>query len=224
MSFLKGMFGSKDKQVRVLTHPQDLQTGDLVRFKLYAPQPLPGQLFEVKSINTYDYQSSSETEFVLRSPTNDTAFLTVAETDSGLSVQLSRRITREIVGQLFDLNEFANIFDVAPDQAGVSIKRQLNPDENASALADLSGWTANQYTRNEYAVRGYFYEGDYREKPIPSEPGDELDYFGLVSDDENFAVSIEVYDGSDEVSLIVLTDENIIEEMWPAEQTLEMTH
>ncbi|MDH5219150.1 MAG: hypothetical protein OEX19_15710, partial [Gammaproteobacteria bacterium] len=101
MGFFKGMFGSKDEAVRVLKHPQDLQIGDLVRFKLYAPKPLPGQLFELKSINTYDYKSSTETEFVLRSPSNDTVFLTISENDSGTSVQISRRITRDIVEQIF---------------------------------------------------------------------------------------------------------------------------
>ena len=53
MSFFKGMFGKKEEAQRVLNHPRDLQKGDLVRFKLYAPKPLPGQLFEVTGINTY---------------------------------------------------------------------------------------------------------------------------------------------------------------------------
>lgn len=224
MGFLKGIFASKDKVARVLKHPQDLQIGDLVRFKLYAPKPLPGQLFELKSINTYDYNSSTETEFVLRSPSNDTVFLTISENDSGTSVQISRRITRDIVEKIFDLGEFARVFDIPPDEGAVRIKRQINPDEDDSPLNELSGWTAAQYTRSEFSVGGYFYEGDYRKTAIPSNPGDDLNYYGLSSDNEDFAVSIEVYDDSDEVSLIVLTDESIIEEMWPSEQASEQAN
>jgi len=214
---LSSLFGKKKSEKRVLNHPRDLQAGDLVKFKLFAPDPLNSGMFEVAGINTYDYKTEKETEFVLKNATGTILFMTVDVDDQETSIQFSRKITRQDVSRLFSLDEFAQIFDVTPDEGQVTLKRQEHDD------ATFNSWTAPSYVRTEYSSRGYYYEGDYRQGVTPSNEDNEFDLYVLTSDDEKYAVSIEVYDDGDEVSLSLIDDGGLIEEMWPKEAADDQT-
>lgn len=217
-SFFKKMFGSTSSDTpaqRQLNHPRDLNVGDMVKFKLYAPPLIAGQSFKVESVNTYDYKGGSETEFTLRGAISQSFFMTVENTDEGADVRLSLKIKRNVVEQLFNLDQFAEIFD--NQQGPVHIERTVNPDEASHQLSELSGWTAPKYHREVFAMRGYFHEGDYRDKNVPNDTDrcEELDYYCIVSDDETRAVEIEVFDDDEDVMLTIISDDNIIEELWP---------
>jgi hypothetical protein len=169
----------------------------------------------VEDVNTYDYKSGAETEFTLRGATPQTVFMTVGNTDEGTEVRLSLKQPRNVVEQLFNLEQFAQIFD--NEQGPVDIERQTNPDEPNHQLSELAGWTASVYHREAFATRGYFHKGDYRNRTVPTHSDDceELDYYGLISDDEQHAVEIEIYDDDEDVLLSLITDESIMEELWP---------
>lgn len=216
--FFKNLFGSNDTESppqRQLNHPRDLNVGDLVKFKLYAPPLIAGHTFKVNAVNTYDYKSGLETEFTLQGSVSQAVFMTIENTDEGSEVRLSVKQPRNIIEKLFDLDQFADIFD--NESGPVSIERQTNPDDPGHALDDLQGWTAPVYHRQTFAARGYYHNGDYRNGTIPqdSDNCEELDYYGLLSDDEKHEVEIEIFDDDEDVLLTLVSDESIIEELWP---------
>ena len=220
MSFLKSMFGGGDEKAppRQLEHPRDLDVGDLVKFKLYAPPLIQNDMFKVEEVNTLHYAGDNkEIEFVLRdSASEHTIFMFVEESEDGLELRLSVKLTRDIWEELFGADELSPVVD---DERGhVVVKRLIDPDTTEGPLAFLSGWTAPEYIRESFAVRGYYHTGDYRNKPLPdtTDNCEELDYYGLESKDENYALEVEVYDSDTDVLVTMITDVSLIEEMWPA--------
>ena len=187
----------------------------MVKFKLYAPPLIKSQTFKIESINTYDYNSSSDTEFVLQGSNRTPVFMSIETDQISSELRLSVKLTRNIVKQLFDLDEFAEIFD--NEQGPVVVHRIIDTDAVGSKLQKYAGWTAPLYYRQAFAVKGYYHKGDYRNKEIPQSKNncDEFDYYCLVSNDEFHAVEIEVYDDGEEVMLTYVTDDQIIEELWP---------
>lgn len=216
--FFKNLFGADSKDAsstRKLNHPRELAVGDLVKFKIYAPALIAGQTFKVEAIGTYDYKSGTETEFTLRGSISQTLFMTVENTDEGSDIRLSLAQPRKVIQQLFNLDQFAEIFD--NEQGPVRIDRIVNPDDTGHDLGELCGWTAPSYHRQTFGLRGYFHEGDFRNRTVPNDTDqcEELDYYCLLSDDERHAVEIEVYDDDEDVFLTLITDLDVIEELWP---------
>lgn len=214
--FLKSLFGNKKEAdvVRHLTHPKQLAKGDLVKFKLFTPAPLAGESFTIDEVNTYDFQSGNETEFVLRGSGKQTLFMTVDESDDEVELRISVKMPRTVVEQLFNLDQFSEIFDA---EEPVRLKRTGDPSSFDQQWSWLTNWTADFYTQNAKSVRGYFHKGDYRQQTLPNsaDDADELDYYSLISDDEKRYIEIEVYDGDTDVMVTRLLEENDIEEMWP---------
>ncbi len=214
-SFIKSLFGGKkDKSpARHLTHPRELACGDIVKFKLFTPAPLANENYTIAEVNTYDYKSGNETELVLRGAGNQTVFMSVDESDDEVELRLSIKLPRNVVEQLFDLEQFSVIFD--DQQAQLNLKKDLNLESDWSWLTD---WTAPKYLQNSHSVCGYYHKGDYRNKILPDSADncDELDYYSLISDDENYYIEIEVFDGDTDVMVTRLFSEDDIEEMWPA--------
>ncbi len=220
MGFFKKAFGGggdKDTPPRHLEHPRDLNVNDLVKFKQYGPQLLQEDMFKIEAVNTYHYKSSKEFEFVLRGSTDHTIFLIIDDTDDGAKMRMSVKLPRDIWEQLFDEGALAPVIDEEHGQ--IEVKRRVDPDaeDGGAALAFLTGWTAPEYVRESFAVRGYYHNGDYRNKAIPdsADDGEEFDYYGLESKDEQYALEIEVYDDDTDVLVTYVTDVSLIEEMWP---------
>lgn len=229
MSFFKKVFnrGADKNAPRHLEHPRDLNVNDMIKFKQYGPQLLQQEMFKVDEVNSYHYRSGKEFEFVLRSSsgadsrsgntTNHTLFLTIDDSDDDPKMRMSVKVPRQIWQQLFEEAALALVID--QEQGHIVVKRRVDPDrvDSSHPLAFLAGWTAPEYIRESFAIRGYYYKGDYRNKAIPDNADDceELDYYGLESNDEKFALEIEVYDGDTDVMVTYVTDVLLIEEMWP---------
>jgi|GEM_PF-246650 len=209
-------FSSQAKSRRQLDSAGQLATGDLVKFKLLAPPLLAGQTFKVDEVNTYQYEHSSETEFVLRGSPRRTLFMTVDSGEDDPALRLSVKLSRAEVASLFDLDQFARVFD--QEGGEVIIHRQHAPDEPGHLLADLQGFTAPEYVRTPFAITAYFCKGDFRErrKELDEADGEALDYYCLTSTDEHYAIECEVYDGDDDVMCTLIEDIRLIEELWPA--------
>lgn len=204
---------SKEKKTepRTLTHPRDLSTGDIIKFQ-YLPQPeLSNLQFEIDSINTYDFEDRKLTEFSLKGDGQEKIYLTVDETGDDPFLSISRKIPRSDVEKLFDLDEFAEIFDNEDNSL-------LNRLEE---LDSLENWTAKQYCQEIYAEGGYFHKADYRGKTVPNDEaaGDEFEYYLAIDDSRTFVIEAEVYEGG-ETDIIVTIRRPItdIEEMWPRAQ------
>ena len=208
--WINTIFGSnKEDDVRKLEQPGDLQIGDIIKFR-YLPQPeLSNQEFQVKTINTYDFEDRNLTEFVLQGTYPENLYMTVDDTDDEPFLAISRKINRDVVEKIFDLDQFALLFD---DESHNQLSPQATPDE-------LKSWVAHSYIQEIFAEGGYFLKGDYRNRTIPqdSSSGEFFEYYLAIDDSRQWVVEAEVYDeGETDVLLTIRRPLSDIDEMWPS--------
>ncbi len=209
-NWIKSIFSSHEESqaVRQLTHPRDLQLGDIIKFRYLSQPDLSNQQFEVKQINTYDFEDRNLTEFVLRGVAAEPIYLTVNEYEDEPFLSISRKINKDMVAQLFDLDEFALLFD---DESHNILHRQTEPPE-------LAGWTAETYQQEIFAERGYFYKQDFRGRSVPesTEDAEDFDYYLAIDATRQYVIEAEVYDGGEtDVLVTIRRPLEDIEEMWP---------
>jgi|TARA_Y100000310_G_scaffold341815_1_gene442279 hypothetical protein len=211
-SFVKALWSrtKKDPESRQLDHVRDLLEGDLVNISdSYAlPAQIRASSFKVVAVSTYQFEYEFETSFSLEGQDDYRIELLVEKEDGRERAAFSLSIDRDVVEQLFDLDQFSEVFD---EDAQPVLELQQEPD-------DLAGWTAPLYRRQSCAERGYYYEQDYRGSSPPDEEGEgePFDYYGLVSDDGDHAVDIEVWDtGETDVVLTIYRPISDIKELWP---------
>ena len=212
-SFIKGLWSrtKKGPVVRRLEHPRDLQSGDLLQMSdsFGLPDQLRSQTFKVVGINTGQFEHSFSTTFALQSATDDTVDLTIEEDAGRQLAAFSFAINRDVVEQLFDLEEFGSVFD---DEFSTSLRLQ--------DAAGMDSLVAEEYHQVAMGERGYFYDSDYRGSRPPDHEGvgEPFDYYCLVNDKETHGVEIEVYQGGEtDVSLTLYRDLTDIRDLWPAE-------
>ncbi|MCZ6804680.1 MAG: hypothetical protein O7D86_12310 [Proteobacteria bacterium] len=199
---------------RSLTKPDELQVGDIVSLKerLSLPSELQGAELEVTAVGTYQYSDGLEKEVTLRSVDNKTYYLSMDDNDGDPVLCFSIKLERELVSQLFDLDQFALLFD--PDYATLDV--HSIPDE-------IKDWVKDgQYVQEISDAEGYFYNDDLIAKGIsPSsrhdDNGEEFRYYSCDSDvDDNYSLLVEVWEsGETDVSIEVSTPTDVIAEMWP---------
>lgn len=208
-SFIKGIFGSKDETVRKLDHPRDLILGDMLQMSdsFGLPPRLRKQIFKVTGIATYQFEHEYATCFTLLGENQDEIDVTIENSAGREHASFSLAINRDIVEQLFDLDDFALIFEDEP--------LTLKP----IAQLDFEPWLAEAYHVDSRGERGYYYEKDCRGKgPSPYEgDGEPFDFYGLASSDGKKALEVEVYEGGEtEVFLVLNRDTTDIADLWPA--------
>lgn len=211
-SFVKALWSrtKKDPDSRQLDHPSDLLEGDLVTITdSYA---LPAQLragsFKVVAVATYQYEHEFDTEFSLEGQDDDRVSLLIEKEDGRERAAFSLSIDRDVVEQLFDPDQFSEIFD-----EDVQTVLQLQQESK-----ELAGWTAPVYRQQACAETGYYYQQDYRGSEPPDEEGEgePFEYYTLVSDDGDYAVEIEVWEGGEtDVVLTIYRPISDIKELWP---------
>ena len=119
---MKGLFKSffssknKDVAVREINHPRDLLQGDIIKFGFMPQAELSNKQFQVATVNTYDFKDRHLTEFALSGDAVERIYLIVDESDDDAFLSLSRKVKRNLVEQLFDLDEFALLFDSEQDR------------------------------------------------------------------------------------------------------------
>lgn len=211
-SFVKALWSrtKKDPESRQLDHPRDLLEGDLVNITdSYAlPAQLRGGSFKVVAVATYQFEYEFETNFSLEGQDDCRLDLLIEKEDGRERAALSLSISRDVVEQLFDVDQFAEIFD---EELQTVLELQQEPEE-------LAGWTAPTYRQQSCAERGYYYQQDYRGSTPPDEEGEgePFEYYSMVSDDGNYAVEIEVWDGGEtDVVLTIYRPLSDIKELWP---------
>lgn len=213
-SFIKGLWSrtKKDPEVRQLDHPRDLMTGDIVQLSdsFGLPEQLRNQAFKVVGISTWQFEHSFSTCFGLQSQNDDSVDLTIEEEAGRETAAFSFAISRDVVEQLFDLDEFGAIFE--EDTTSLTLQD----------VAGMDGLVAQQYHQISSGERGFYYDDDYRNSRPPEHEGsgEPLDYYCLIDNEEAFAVEVEVYEGGEtDVALTVYRDLDVIKELWPAEKS-----
>ena len=174
------------------------------------PEVLRDKVFKITGVCTYQFEHENDTSFTLESLGDQKLSLSI-ETDAGRETAVfSYTISRSTVEELFDLDEFSEIFD-SPDAATLNTLNDANFD----------GWAANQYFQEVKGEKGYFYERDYRPSgpPVHEGEGELFEYYLLVNGDNSHGVEIEVYAGGEtEVSLTRYLGMEMISGLWPAKQ------
>ena len=202
---LRRLFGRREEPPpRRAAHAWELRSGDFVKFGFVAPRGLSQAELQIVSVHALDLGGSGKIRRVLGLDGGGRRELWRDERDT-LAVALE--IQRPTVERLFDLDEFARLFD--PDEPpNLTLHRRRESPE-------LEGWTAPVY-RQEAALQAYRHKGDPG-SATTLRGGEEFDYYRLVGDRRRFAVEVAVFDGGrTDVTLVAFASESIIEEIWTA--------
>ncbi|RHW77662.1 hypothetical protein [Colwellia sp. RSH04] len=212
MSFLNKLFNKEKKSERKLTQVNQLLVGDIIVLtdSFALPETLRGQQFQVKSINSYEFEHSVQTEWQLLGTNNLELFLSLDVEDT-TELKFSIKIAHEDVESLFDLDKFSEIFE-EPGQA--FLDKQADTDLT-------SDWSSEQYQQTTFAKVGYFHRKDHRSENLSAYQGkgsgEQFEQYVLYNKDQSKGIDIEVWDDGDtEVCLTLFRPLTDIVDMYPA--------
>ncbi|XPF93732.1 hypothetical protein ACM9HF_17170 [Colwellia sp. RE-S-Sl-9] len=211
MSFLKNIFKKEAEVERKLTHANQLKKNDIIVLSdsFGLPETLRGQEFQVSAINCYEYESKTETEWVLKGTNNTQIYLTL-DIDDETYLKFSLKIERNDVETLFNLDDFATIFD---EPGNAFLERQADSDST-------SQWSSDQYQQQTYSQVGYFHRKDNRVESLSSyegkDAGEQFELYALFDKEDTRGIDIEVWqDGDTEVFLTLFRPTTDIIDMYP---------
>ena len=196
MSFLKNLF-NKEPQQRKITNVNQLKTNDIIALtdSFALPEMLRGQQFQVTAVNSYEYEHATETEWVLKGNSNAELYLAL-DVDDEVYLKFAIKIAHIDVETLFDLDEFATIFD---EPGHAKLHKQTDTELT-------SGWTDEQYHQTKFCQVGYFHRKDHRSENLSpyqgKDSGEQFELYQLLNMDESHGVELEVWqDGDTDVFL-----------------------
>jgi len=211
MSFFKRVFGKQETPQRSLTSVKDLKKDDIIVLtdSFALPESLRKQEFQVSAVNSYEFESYTQTEWVLTGNNDNEIYLSL-DIDDKVYLKFSLKIEHEDVESLFDLDDFAEIFD-EPGQAFL---------ERKADTAKTSGWSSEQYKQNTFAVVGYFHRKDHRSETLSAyegkDSGEQFEQYVLHDADQDRGIDIEVWsDGDTDVFLTLYRPATDIIDMYP---------
>ncbi|WP_444997049.1 hypothetical protein [Aliikangiella sp. IMCC44359] len=192
------LFGKDKESVRILNNPEELQVGDMLEMvdSFGLPTQIRGKTFQVMSVNTYEYQSERETEFMIQGDDAGTFHMTIENEDGEMFVNFTLKIERDEVEALLDMDTFGMVFDED------ICRESIDVIGNASSY---ERWVATSYRQQGEWYRGYYYKGDFRKKEVSSYESKDAEPFeavALSSDDDMHFINVEVWeDGTTDVAL-----------------------
>jgi hypothetical protein len=210
VSFFKNIF-KKPTQERKLSNVKELTLGDIIVMSdsFGLPTALRAQEFQVTAVNSYEFELKTQVEWVLQGNDNIELYLTL-DVDDKTFLKFSLKILHQDVETLFDLEQFAEIFD-EPGQAQLA----RIADSNTT-----SGWSSELYQQSSYAEVGYFHRKDYRKDALSAyegkDSGEQFELYALFDEDQDKGLDIEVWqDGDTEVFLTLFRPTTDIVDMYP---------
>jgi len=212
MSFFKKIFNKSSNESRKLTKVNQLLVGDIIVLtdSFALPESLRGQEFQVKAVNSYEFEERVQTEWALTGTNALEIFLSL-EVDDITELKLSLKIQHEDVETLFDLDSFSEIFD-EPGEAFLEKKAD-------SQITNL--WSSEQYQQRVFAKVGFFHRKDHRSEKLSvyegKDSGEQFELYSLYNEDQSKGIDIEVWqDGDTEVCLTLFRPCSDIIDMYPA--------
>ncbi len=212
MSFFKKIFNKSENEPRKLSQVNQLLTGDIIVLtdSFALPESLRGQQFQVKAINTYEFENNNQIEWALQGENNNEIFLSL-EVDDVTELKFSLKIQHEDVESLFDLDNFSELFD-EPGEAFLNKKTDTKL---------TNAWSSEQYQQSTFAKVGYFHRKDYRSEKLSSydgkDSGEQFEQYRLYNEDQSKGIDVEVWqDGDTEVCLTLFRPLSDIIDMYPA--------
>ncbi|MEW6982388.1 hypothetical protein AAD001_07030 [Colwelliaceae bacterium 6471] len=214
MSFLKSLFKKDNNQSnnnRQLKSPHDLKTGDIIVLSdsFALPEQLRAQEFQVKATSSYEFEHKVQKEWALASSSGDELYLSL-DVDDKTYLKFSLKINHDEVESLFDLDEFATIFDEPGD---AFLTRQ-------SDTSSTSNWSSPEYQQSIFAKVGYFHRKDHDEEALSQyegkEGGEQFELYVLYDQEQSRGIDIEVWqDGDTDVFLTLFRPLTDITDMYP---------
>lgn len=210
MRFLKSLF-SKKKPIssRTLTHPNELQVHDIFSFgdSFALPQAMRKQQLQVIDINSIEFKHEHYAEVVGQGSDAHLVYLSFPTNPQKL-VKLSLLLNRSEVEALFDLDDFAEIFE-KPGHA------RLKPLTSEHDYADM---LAQEYIQQDFMTTGYKYQQDFRATKPPQDSqqhGREFEFYSLEGNQGKRFIDIFIFENGDtDVYLSFLRPVNEITELW----------
>lgn len=210
MGFLKNLF-KKEKEERKLTHANQLKKNDIIVLSdsFGLPEALRGQEFQVSAINSYEYETKTETEWILQGSNNVQIYLTL-DIDDETYLKFSLKIERDDVEILFNVDDFSTVFD---EPGNTFLEKQTDTDNTLS-------WSAEQYQQQTFSQIGYFHRKDNRVESLSSyegkDAGEQFELYALFDKEDTRGLDIEVWqDGDTEVFLTLFRPTTDIIDMYP---------
>jgi len=107
MNWFKKLIGGADEQEapRVLDHPKDLQTGDIIKFGFCGLDDLSNASATVKEINTYDLSAGQRKTVFTLDAAGPLYFMAVNNERGIETIEVSRLILPPVVEQLFGFDQ-----------------------------------------------------------------------------------------------------------------------
>jgi len=212
MNFLKKIFNKSSNEPRKLTQVNQLLVGDIIVLtdSFALPESLRGQDFQVKAVNSYEFENTVQTEWALVGSNALEIFLSL-EVDDITELKLSLKIQYEDVEALFDLERFAEVFD-EPGEAFLEKK----VDSEITSM-----WSSEQYKQDVFAKVGFFHRKDHRSENLSAyegkDSGEQFELYCLYNEDQSKGVDVEVWqDGDTEICLTLFRPLTDITDMYPA--------
>ena len=211
MSFFKSLFAKKQPPAtRTLTTPQDLQLNDIFTFSdsFALPQAMRKQQLQVIDINTLEFKHEHYAQIIGQGSGQQLVYLSFPDNPKK-RVKFSLLLTRNEVQELFDLDDFSEIFEEPGNARLKPLTRQHN-------YADM---VAEEYIQQEFMSTGYKHQADYRGKTPPQyhedNPGREFEFYSLEGGQGERSVDIFVFENGDtDVYLSFLRSASEIAELW----------
>ncbi|MFT5850590.1 MAG: hypothetical protein ACI87J_000538 [Colwellia sp.] len=198
MSFLKRLFKKKEDE-RQVNSAEELKIKDIIVLtdSFALPESLRKQQFQVSAINCYEFENNTQTEWVLQGANNLELYLTI-ESDDKIYLKFALKIQHQDIESLFDLDEFATVFD-EPGEAFL---------ERKSDSLLTSGWSSPQYQQQVFAKVGYFHRRDNRSESLSAyegnEAGEQFELYSLLDEEQSRGIDIEVWQDGDTDLFITL--------------------
>lgn len=210
MSFFKKVFNKSDSEPRKLTSVGDLKIDDIIVLtdSFALPENLRSQQFQVSAVNSYEFENNTQSEWVLKNNQNNLLYLTL-DIDDEVYLKFSFEIDEETIETLFNLDDFAVIFD----QENAFLERQKESEQTTH-------WTSEQYQQCIFAQVGFFHRKDHRSENLSpyegNDAGEQFELYQLLDQDQSHGVDVEVWsDGDTDVFLTLYRPLSDIIDMYP---------
>lgn len=211
MSFLKSLFAKKQPPpTRTLTESAELQLNDIFTFgdSFALPQAMRKQQLQVIEVNTIEFKHTHYCQVIGQGSGSHLVYLSFPKTPNKL-VKYSLLLARDEVEQLFNLDDFSEIFE-EPGSA------RLTPITTNHPYADM---VSDEYIQQEFMGTGYLHENDYRNSKPPQHTEDncgrEFEFYSLTGSQGARSVDIYIFENGDtDVYLSFLRPANEIAELW----------
>ena len=211
MNFLKKIFNKSTTEPRKLSHVNQLLIGDIIVLNdsFALPESLRGQQFQVKAVNSYEFEDKVQTEWALVGTNTLEIFLSL-EVDDVTELKLSLKIQHDDVETLFNLERFSEVFD---EPGNAFLDKQKDNDLT-------SMWTSEQYQQSTFAKVGFFHRKDHRSENLSAyegkDSGEQFELYSLYDEDQSKGIDVEVWqDGDTEVCLTLFRPLSDIIDMYP---------